>query len=151
MSRRRILVATIALLLTAGCGSADAGGTSDDGGNPSSSNPPSGAPDAVKRYVEALNDRDVKALLEVGDAPNKPWSRKQADKILQSKGGKGLTITKAPIRYDQMGDYMGRAALTAAASEGRPLRETVDLVYEKSHWHVVLFEWPSRDKKTSAP
>lgn len=143
MSRQRILVATIALLLTAGCGSADAGGASDD-----SDSPPSGAPDAVKRYVEALNDRDVKALLEVGDAPNRSWSRKQADKIIQSKGGKGLTITKAPIKYDQMGDYMGRVALTASASEGRPLRETVDLVYEKNHWHVVLFEWPS-NKETS--
>ncbi|MEV0259052.1 hypothetical protein AB0H82_32940 [Streptomyces sp. NPDC050732] len=147
MRKQHILVAT-ALLLTAGCGSADAGGTSDGGGNSASSSPPSGAPTAVKRYVEALNDRDMKALLKVGDAPNEPWSRKQADKIMRSKGGKGLTITKAPIQYDQMGDYMGRVALTASASEGRPLRETVDLVYEKSHWHVVLFEWPG-NKETS--
>ncbi|MFD0416645.1 hypothetical protein [Streptomyces sp. NPDC127108] len=148
MSGRRMLVATIVLLLTPGCGVADAGDATDGSDNPGSISPPSGAPDAVKRYVEALNDRDVKALLEVGDAPDEPWSRKQADKIIQSKGGKGLTITKAPIKYDRMGDYMGRVALTASASEGRSLRETVDLVHVKSRWRVVLFEWPS-NKETS--
>ncbi|MFH9074116.1 hypothetical protein [Streptomyces alboflavus] len=150
MSRQRALVATIALLLAAGCGSADAGDASDDSGGPGRNSPPSGAPDAVKRYVEALNNRDVKGLLEVGDAPNKPWSRKQADKIIQAKGGKGLTIKKAPIEYEQMGDYLGKVALTASASEGPPLRERVDLVYEQSHWQVVLFEWPS-NKETSKP
>ncbi|MBB5935535.1 hypothetical protein [Streptomyces zagrosensis] len=144
MSRRRMLVATVALLLTAGCSSADAGGTSE------SSSPPPGARDAVKRYVEALNDRDVKALLDVGSAPDKPWSRKQADEIIRSKGGKGLTIMKAPIRYDLMGEYMGTVSLATSDSAGRSLRETVELMHEKSHWHVVLFEWPSGDKETSA-
>ncbi|MBO0917840.1 hypothetical protein [Streptomyces laculatispora] len=92
----------------------------------------------------------MKALLEVGAAPDEPWSRKQADEIVRAKGGKGLTITDVPIQYDQMGNYMGKVALTASASEERPLRETVDLVHEKNSWHVVLFEWPSK-KETSAP
>ncbi len=143
MNRQRVLLAATVLLLTVGCSSADAGGTSGE------SSPPPGAPDLVKRYVEALNDRDVKGLLEVGAAPDKPWSRKQAAEIIQSRGGKGLTIAKAPIRYERMGDYMGKAALTTSDTKGRTLRETVDLIHDKSHWHVVLFKWPNGDKESS--
>jgi hypothetical protein len=105
----------------------------------------------VERYVDALNDRDLKALLEVGAAPDEPWSREQADALIRSKGGKGLTITKAPIKYDRMGNYMGKAALTASDKEGRPVRETIELMHEQSRWHVVIFEWPSDGKATSAP
>jgi hypothetical protein len=104
----------------------------------------------VQNYVQALNDRDTKALLAVGAAPDKPWSRRQANKIIESRGGKGLTITKAPIEYEQMGDYMGKAALTASDEGGKTVRETVDLIHEDGHWHVVLFEWPQSDKATSA-
>jgi hypothetical protein len=145
MRRRHILVATISAFITAGCGSSNTGTTSDPG------SPPPGASDAVERYVEALNDRDTKALLAVGAAPDEPWSRDQADRIIKSKGGKGLTITKAPIEYDRMGDYMGRAALATSDKDGQPIRESVDLMHEHNRWHVVLFEWPSGDKATSAP
>ncbi len=144
MRRRHVLAATLAaaaLAAVPACGASDAG---------SSSSPPPGASDTVQNYVQALNDRDTKALLAVGAAPDKPWSRRQANKIIESRGGKGLTITKAPIEYEQMGDYMGKAALTTSDEGGKTVRETVDLIHEDGHWHVVLFEWPQSDKTTSA-
>ncbi|MET9682948.1 hypothetical protein [Streptomyces coeruleorubidus] len=105
----------------------------------------------VERYVKALNARDAEGLLAVGAAPDKPWSREQANALIKSKGGKGLTITNAPIRYDRMGDYMGKVNLAAADREGRPVRETVGLLHENSRWHLVLFESPAGDKASSAP
>ncbi|MBC9713812.1 hypothetical protein H9Y04_14670 [Streptomyces sp. TRM66268-LWL] len=104
----------------------------------------------MERYVEALNDRDINALLDVGAAPDERWFRQQADELIEANGGKGFTITKAPIEYEQMGDYMGKAALTASAKEGQPLRQSVDLLHENNRWHVVLFTWPEGDKATSA-
>lgn len=145
MRRRRTIAAAVTLLMAAGCGSSGASSTSG------SETPPPGAPEVVERYVEALNARDTEGLLAVGAAPDKPWSREQADALIQSKGGKGLTITNAPIRYERMGDYMGKVNLTAADREGRRVRETVDLVHESSRWHLVLFEWPAGDKASSAP
>lgn len=145
MRRRDVLAATLAaaaLATASACGASDAG---------SSSSPPQGASDTVQNYVQALNDRDTKALLAVGAAPDEPWSRQQANKIIESKGGKGLTITKAPIEYEQMGDYTGKAALTASGEGGKTVRETVDLIHEDGDWHAVLFEWPQSDKATSAP
>ncbi|MEU3556146.1 hypothetical protein [Streptomyces fragilis] len=105
----------------------------------------------MRSYVKALNDRDPKALIAVGAAPDKPWSRRQASKIIDTKGGKGLTIRKAPIEYEQMGDYTGKATLTASDKGGKTVRETVELIHEDGHWHVILFEWPQSDKATSAP
>jgi hypothetical protein len=131
--------------MAAGCGSSGDGGASEGG------SPPPGAHKAVERYVDALNDRDRAALLEIGAAPDEPWSRAQADALIRSKGGKGLTITKMPIEYDRMGNYMGKAAVAAADKEGRPVRETVELLHESSGWRVVLFEWPSEGKASSAP
>ena len=145
MRRRHVLAATAALLMAAGCGPPDSGGASEGG------SPPPGAYEAVERYVDALNDRDREALLEIGAAPDEPWSRAQADALIRRKGGKGLTITKAPIEYDRMGDYIGKAAVAAADKEGRPVQETVELLHENSRWHVVLFEWPSGGKASSAP
>ncbi|MER0243469.1 hypothetical protein AAHZ94_15895 [Streptomyces sp. HSW2009] len=104
----------------------------------------------MQKYVRALNDRDTKALLTVGAAPDKPWSRQQANKIIETKGGKGLVIAKAPIEYEQMGDYLGKAALTASDESGRAVRERVDLIHEDGHWHVILFEWPQRSDKPTA-
>ncbi|MCP9957874.1 hypothetical protein [Streptomyces sudanensis] len=105
----------------------------------------------MRNYVQALNERDTEALLAVGAAPDRPWSRRQANEIIESKGGKGLTLTKAPIEYERMGDHMGKATLTASGEGGKTVRETVDLIHEDGHWHVVLFEWPQSDKATSAP
>ncbi|WP_282791642.1 hypothetical protein [Streptomyces sp. CC224B] len=61
-----------------------------------------------------------------------------------------VAITKAPFAYELMGDYTGKAALTACDEGGKTVRETVDLIHEDGHWHVVLFEWPQSDKVTSA-
>ncbi|WP_415951719.1 hypothetical protein [Streptomyces sp. KLOTTS4A1] len=105
----------------------------------------------MKDYVQALNDRDPEALLAVGAAPDEPWSRTQANRIIESKGGKGLTITKAPVEYERMGDYLGKALLTASDAEGNTVRETVKLIHADGRWKVILFEWPQRsDKPTSA-
>ncbi|MFF8653165.1 hypothetical protein [Streptomyces huasconensis] len=136
---------TAALFLLAGCGT-----TSDDGAE--SGKPPAGAPDAVREYVKALNARDREALLAIGAAPDEPWSRARAKRIMRDKGGRGLTITGMPVRYEQMGDYLGKVDLTTASTTGRPLRETVELTHEQGRWHVVLFEWPSSEAKpTSKP
>ncbi|MEU5452934.1 hypothetical protein [Streptomyces californicus] len=145
MRKRTALIVAVTLLTAVGCGSPDGGGASE------SDSPPPGASEAVERYVDALNDRDLPALLKIGAAPDEPWSREQADELIRSKGGKGLTITKAPITYDRMGDYMGTAALTASDKEGRPVRESIELLHEQKRWHVVLFEPPSGNKPSSAP
>ncbi|MEV5730780.1 hypothetical protein AB0N50_34100 [Streptomyces pharetrae] len=105
----------------------------------------------MERYVDALNSRDQDALLEIGAAPDEPWSRAQADALIRSRGGKGLIITKAPIKYDRMGDYTGKTAVAAADKEGRPVQETVELLHENSRWRVILFEWPSGGKASSVP
>jgi hypothetical protein len=131
--------------MAAGCGSSDGGGTSEG------SSPPPGAREAVERYVDALNDRNQKALLEIGAAPDEPWSRAQAKALIRSQGGKGLTIREAPIQYDRMGNYMGTVAVAAADKQGQPVQETLELLHENSRWHVVLFEWPSGGKPSSAP
>jgi hypothetical protein len=130
------------LLITAGCGFP---------GDGAASAPPPGAYEAVERYVDALNSRDQDALLEIGAAPDEPWSRAQADALIRSRGGKGLIITKAPIKYDRMGDYTGKTAVAAADKEGRPVQETVELLHENSRWRVILFEWPSGGKASSVP
>ncbi|MBM7171988.1 hypothetical protein JQK87_27070 [Streptomyces sp. G44] len=102
--------------------------------------------------MQALNTRDGEALLAVGAAPDEPWSRAQAKRLIRDKGGRELTITGMPMRYERMGDHLGKAELTAASARGRPLRETVELIHERDRWHVVLFEWPPREgKPTSKP
>lgn len=145
MRMRHILTGTLALLLAAGCGSTGADPAPERGG------PPPGAPEAVREYVEALNNRDTQALLTVGAAPDKPWSRRQAEQIIRDRGGRGLTINSVPIRYDHMGRHMGRASLKAADRQGAPVREALELMHEHKRWHVVLFEWPSDGKVSSKP
>ncbi|MDG4856603.1 hypothetical protein P8605_00185 [Streptomyces sp. T-3] len=141
MKRRRVLAAMLAVVFAAGCDNSKDGEDRSD--------PPKGARSSVEAYVKALNAHGIEALLAVGGAPDKEWSRKQAGRVLSDKGGRGLTVEDVSLRYDRMGIFLADAKLVAKDEDGMTVREELQLAHEEK-WKVILFEWPADPGKPTA-
>ncbi|MFI9806381.1 hypothetical protein ACIHEJ_18840 [Streptomyces sp. NPDC052301] len=140
MKRRRLLAVAAALVVATGCSSNDSDeatpGNSES--SPSSSATSDGARKAVEAYVQALNSRSAKALIEVGGVKDEEWSRKEAAQILADRGGRGWKIKDLQIDHD-MGPDTGSAHLVAEDKAGKSLNDTFTVTREKSTWHLVVF------------
>ncbi|MFI1563862.1 hypothetical protein ACH4ZX_12515 [Streptomyces sp. NPDC020490] len=141
MKRRRLLAVAAALVVASGCSSndSDEAGPGNSKTSPSSSASSDGARKAVEAYVQALNSRSAKALIEVGGVKDEEWSRKEAAQILATRGGRGWKIKDLQIDHD-MGPDTGSARLVAEDKAGKSLNDTFTVTREKSTtWHLVVF------------
>jgi hypothetical protein len=131
VNRRRIAVAALALLVVSGCS------LNEDETKPDAS-PADGARQAVDDYISALNARSVTSLIRVGGVKDKPWSRREAAKILTDKGGREWKIHELDIDHD-MGPNTASAHLTANDKTGTPMNDTFTVTRDKGRWHLVVF------------
>ncbi|MFB8758879.1 hypothetical protein [Streptomyces nigra] len=139
-----------ALAFASGCSSHDAGAESSSSSAPSVSASSDGAREAVVAYVNALNTRSTAELIEVGGVKNEKWSRREAERILADKGGRGWKIKDVQVEHD-MGPDTGSARLMAEDKAGKGMRDTFTVTREKGTWHVVVFtQQPAQPGKESA-
>ncbi|MCF2535660.1 MULTISPECIES: hypothetical protein [Streptomyces] len=140
-----VLTAVAALALLPGCASGD-----DQPASSSSSASADGARAAVVAYVDALNSRSVARLIDVGGVADETWSRREAERILANRGGRGWRIEGVRVDLD-MGPDTGSARLEAEDKAGRPLRDIFTVIREDGAWHLSFFtQQPAESDKESS-
>ncbi|AWE52874.1 hypothetical protein [Streptomyces nigra] len=140
-----VLTAVAALALLPGCASGD-----DQPASSSSSASADGARAAVVAYVDALNSRSVARLIDVGGVADETWSRREAERILANRGGRGWRIEGVRVDLD-MGPDTGSARLEAEDKAGRPLRDSFTVIREDGAWHLSFFtQQPAESDKESS-
>ncbi|SBT89803.1 hypothetical protein GA0115233_101257 [Streptomyces sp. DI166] len=128
---RRHFLALLATAVVVGCSSQDE--------KPKASGSPDGPRQAVEAYVDALNSRNVSALIAAGGVEDKAWSRQEAATMLAERGGRGWKIKDLRIEQD-MGPDTGSARLLAVDAKGTPLKDTFTVTREGGDtWHLVVF------------
>ncbi|MDK0520697.1 hypothetical protein [Streptomyces sp. ML-6] len=138
MNRRYFAgVALAALLGVAGC--------SGDGSEPKTS----GDRETVEAYITALNERDTDALLKL-DGATGPAAERDAGKIIEEKGGRGLKVEDIRIDYD-FGPDVGSAKITAKDSKGADYRESLTITRDDGRWYLTVLPAPTQEQGGKKP
>ncbi|NBE56697.1 hypothetical protein [Streptomyces boluensis] len=98
--------------------------------------------------MRALNERDAAALIEAGGVPSDRRARREAQEIIEERGGKGLRVQEVRVEHD-FGPDVGSAKLHARTREGGDVRETLTVTRESGEWHVSIFRNRPGDKPSS--
>ncbi|MFE7621427.1 hypothetical protein [Streptomyces sp. NPDC057496] len=134
MNRRYFVGFTLAALLgLAGCGNGD------------SEPKASGDRETVEAYITALNERDTEALLEL-DGATGPTAERDAEKIVEEKGGRGLKIEDIRIDYD-FGPDAGSAKIIAKDSKGADYRESLTITRDDGKWYLTVLPAPTQGQE----
>ncbi len=151
MQRRRLLAVAAALVVASGCSNqSNEAQPSVSAPSSSASEASDGAREAVEAYVRALNSRSATELISVGGVEDEEWSRREAERILADRGGRGWKIKDVRIQHD-MGPDVGSARLLAEDRAGKSLRDTFTVTREKGTWHLTVFTGqPAEPGKESA-
>ncbi|MFF3730057.1 hypothetical protein ACFYXM_06980 [Streptomyces sp. NPDC002476] len=138
MNRRYFVGVTLAALLAlAGCDSGD------------SESKASGDRETVEAYITALNERDTRALLKLDGATGAAAER-DAEKVIEEKGGRGLKVDDIQINYD-LGPYVGSARITAKDSKGADYSENLTITRDGGKWHLTILPAPKQDQSGKTP
>ncbi|MFB7010379.1 hypothetical protein ACFCZY_11930 [Streptomyces sp. NPDC056237] len=138
MKSRFIVGVTFVTLLTlTGCGSDDV-------------KPKAGSDrKTVEAYVDALNERDATALLKL-DGARGPAAERDAQKVINEKGGRGLEVEGIQIDYD-LGPDTGSAKITAKDSKGADYRESLTITRDGKQWHLAILPVSTPDGSSKTP
>ncbi|GHF47108.1 hypothetical protein GCM10010218_30500 [Streptomyces mashuensis] len=104
--------------------------------------------DTAVAYVEALNDRDAKALAELGP-PGNEGAEQAARALVGTQGGRGLHVDDVKVSHE-FGPDMAQAEIRATDAKGRAVRENVTLERHEKKWYVALGADPSGTPKSPA-
>lgn len=99
-------------------------------------------------YVEAINDRDVTALVRLSP-PGNAGAEKEARDIVAAEGGRGLRVDDIKVTYE-FGPEIADAQVQATDSKGTPFHDTLTLTRRGKTWYVALGSRPGSTPKPPA-
>ncbi|MGW2302893.1 hypothetical protein [Streptomyces sp. NPDC001809] len=103
----------------------------------------------AEAYVQALNSRDVDALVELGP-PGYEEVEADAREAVAADGGKGLEIDSVKVSHE-FGADVASAHVVATDQAGKPFAAYVQMSRHDGTWVVVLGHAPGAGKTGAGP
>ncbi|MFF5428272.1 MULTISPECIES: hypothetical protein [unclassified Streptomyces] len=103
----------------------------------------------AEAYVQALNSRDVEALVKLGP-PGYEEVEADAREAVATDGGKGLEIDSVKVSHE-FGPDVASAQVAATDRAGKPFATYVQMSRHDGAWVVVLGHAPGAGKSGGGP